>query len=277
MNVTDGQKDMPFDGDIFITRSCDISRREFEENLQGLYGLEKRIRLPAWLKLLAVFSFLAVAFHILLMSVGAAKGVSFGQLFDSYPILALTALLSCAILYISLALMRKYRMVENARADSEFEKSGNDLDIMYNRLGVPKDAKSVDILACSYTVKEGKKVKAELPFDFFNADMKIFIRDNMLCLADISALYEIPLNELKAIKKIEKRISLPSWNKSESVSHKKYKEYKIHEDSSGAVYFKDYYALEITHERMCYEILFPCYEIDTFTKLTGLRYTTVTV
>lgn len=137
----------------------------------------------------------------------------------------------------------------------------------YNRLGVPDDANCVDILCFEYDPD------GEIPTDMDNCldtEMKIYKENESLCLADTEKKYEIPLSQLRRIKAVNKEIGMILWNKKESFRQSPYSAYNIVKNKKGNYVVPKYYELEFEHEGELWLISFPCYEIDTFQKLTGL-------
>lgn len=139
-------------------------------------------------------------------------------------------------------------------------------DPFYKRLGVPDDAKSVDILCFEYDPDR------EFPTDMdncLNTEMKIYKENDSLCFADTEKKYEIPLSQLRRIKAVNKVIGMILWNKKESFRKSPYSEYNIVIKKGNYVVPK-YYELEFEHEGELWFISFPCYELSTFQLLTGL-------
>ena len=101
-------------------------------------------------------------------------------------------------------------------------------------------------------------------------DMKIYKENESLCLADTEKKYEIPLSQLRRIKAVNKEIGMILWNKKESFRQSPYSAYNIVKNKKGNYVVPKYYELEFEHEGELWLISFPCYEIDTFQKLTGL-------
>ena len=101
--------------------------------------------------------------------------------------------------------------------------------------------------------------------------MKLYRRDNFICLADLNNEYSFHISEFKTIRTVNKRISVPLWNKEEACNEGIYKPYKITVNNIGDRFFKPYHILEIEHEAEIWEISFPCYELPLFEQITGLR------
>ena len=92
-------------------------------------------------------------------------------------------------------------------------------------------------------------------------------------VTELAEVYSLDLDELRQIAKVNKRIVVIGWNKEESPKKGEYKEYKIsvNDGAANTVSYKPYYILEGVHNGEAYGIYFPCYELPTFERLTGLR------
>ena len=141
-------------------------------------------------------------------------------------------------------------------------------------LGVPADAAEVDVLVFTYKMKNGEPVARERgmnPTPYAQLNMRAFVKDAQLCLATLDGLYAFPMSELRAIRTVNKHISTLSWNKDDDPDKGIYKPYKMTVDQYGCVHFKPYHILEIEHMGTLWGIYFPCYELPTMEKLTGLH------
>lgn len=144
----------------------------------------------------------------------------------------------------------------------------------YGALGVPQNAPTVDVMGCKYRIKNGKtKLVTSGYFQYINPEMRLFTADGFLCLADCQNLYAIPFTEIRALRKINKSVSLMSWNKEDHFDFGRYAQYKITAGSYGNITIKPYYALEISHDGQEYVLHFPCYELPLFGPATKLPIT----
>ena len=74
----------------------------------------------------------------------------------------------------------------------------------------------------------------------------------------------------RSIKTVKEKITLDSWNKEEAHDEGRYEQYKIKISDVENVTIKSYHILELEHLGELYGIYFPCYELDTFERITGL-------
>ena len=93
----------------------------------------------------------------------------------------------------------------------------------------------------------------------------------MLCIADVNNVIGLPIEDMTGIYKINKRVSFLGWNKEESFNKAPYKQYKMTSNQFGMIFIKPHYSLRFSSFGEEYEILFPAYELETFTSLTGVE------
>ena len=106
---------------------------------------------------------------------------------------------------------------------------------------------------------------------YMNVSVKMYETNDALHIADLENVYSFAKSELKVITTVNKRISVPTWNKDEDPRKGSFKRHKMTVSNMGDVFFKPYYILEIEHESQIFGIYFPCYELEIFEHLTGLK------
>lgn len=87
----------------------------------------------------------------------------------------------------------------------------------------------------------------------------------------LNAKYSIPLSSIRAIRTVNKSVSVMGWNKKEAYNKGIYKQYNIICEDSVSFRFKPYYIVEFTYNNETWGIYIPCYELPAFEKLTGLQ------
>ena len=145
---------------------------------------------------------------------------------------------------------------------------------IFVEMNVPLDLPDTELISFQYTTESGSaevyKSKDEItPFNNFT--MKLYVANCKLYIADLEGKYEIDLASLLRIKTVNKRITLPIWYKDTPHSEGEYKRFNIREEIHGMISFKPYHVLEFEHCGETWGIYFPCYELDTIEKLTGLK------
>lgn len=144
----------------------------------------------------------------------------------------------------------------------------------YEQLNIPIDALKIDIISTKYhTNKKGEhKFANQNLFIPINEETSWFIEEDSLFIADLISVIKIPLNSIKALKEIDKRILLRQWNKEESFNSEKYKSYKIKPQNAGLFLIaKTYYSLEFNVDNEEYNILVPKYDLNNLLKLLPLK------
>ena len=263
-------------GDEFLRKS--ISKEDaqrFTDSFASVTDAFKKAKLPLAFRILEwVLCFYALI--VVMVIVRTIDTLSLAEMYSKAKFFMFSGVVS-AILWLVIFLVGRTKekiVFQDEHMDEMLEKIQEHEDELYASMGVPKDALSVDILTFSYKVKDGEIHPVSGIIDtasYFNADMRIYVENGSLCLADLEEVHAFPLDQLTAIHTMSKRISVDSWNKDESITSEAYKPYKLSEDKYGAVHFKTYHILEIAHEGETFGIYFPCYELPAFERLTGLK------
>lgn len=145
---------------------------------------------------------------------------------------------------------------------------------VYAELGVPGNAKDVDILSFFYKIKDGNikiQEKGMQIAQYFNTEFKFFADSENLYLANLDGKYAFPLSSVTALRTVKKHIRIAGWNKDDAFNQGIYKQYKLTTDQYGCVHCKYYHILEISHQGEIFGIYIPCYELPVFEELTGLK------
>lgn len=138
-------------------------------------------------------------------------------------------------------------------------------------LGVPDTAAAADAFAYCYRVKNGK-IRYQSPASkncCLNESVRLYADADALFVATEQSVLRIPFASSFRIERIEKRKAFYGWNKQEKPNKGAYKQYKIRSNDSGAFTVKPYFALKFYADGEDYELLFPPYEYDTLSRLTG--------
>lgn len=276
IDVTLDKKNETCNGEEFITNTIAKEQIvELEEEQEKLDQTIKDSKLPLLMRAIKNLSG-AVALIIVLGIVKALPTVGLMQAFKNAPFLFIGALV-CASVWAFLQFAGKQKE-KHVLADQNAEHKALKIDArvleIYHELNVPFDAVSVDVLMFSYKIKNGEvvaKASGISTTPYINIDVKAYATAQELCLADLESVYSFKLEELKGIKTVNKRIAIPLWNKEEEPTKGEFKQYKMAVNNLGDVFFKPYYILEGERNGEVFGIYFPCYELATFEKLTGLK------
>ncbi len=271
VDTTFDKKNENFNGREFITRTVSQKKSEEYENKTEL--LEETIEKsehPWWLQILKYLSGL----YFLIIASSCIKA-GFGTALRNAPLLVLTGFLGgilWAILQFSSKIKEK-RVLKEENADEQVSEILTDIASIHKELGVPEDTVDVDTLGFRYKIKNGKIIPQWVglqPTPYFNVELKMYATEEEIRFADVENVYSFAKSDIKAITTVNKRISVPSWNKEEDPRKGSFKPYKMTVNNAGCVFFKPYYILEIEREGQRYGIYFPCYELATVERLTGL-------
>ena len=276
-DLTEDKENEIINGDEFITQKTSESNTQaFEKAMDDNFGLVKEAKLPLLLRIIKGVCGLGG----LILAGGAIKAwdteTPFMQMYEAAPWVFWVAGGCLAVAGVLELLSRK--KAKAVLLSEEGSRTKNTLDTVvkniYAELGVPSSATETDILSFGYKIKDGEihpKARIYETTPFTNLIFRAFTDGESLHLANCEAKYSFPLSELKAIRTVNKRIMLSDWNKDEKPNKGIYKSYKISVNEHDDVYVKPYHVLELEHNGEAFGIYFPCYELPTFEKLTGLK------
>ncbi len=270
-DITEDKNNNILNGSEFITRTAPKQEVEAYENKQN--ELEKTIeksQIPTWL----LKARLCIGFGFLLLVFLCVKT------FISTREVLLRAAIGGAIagilwLILHFALRAKRTKVEREESPMlQLEKIEADFKKIHSEMGVPEDAEKVDILIFKYKTKNGEicpKTAALQLSAYANAEVAMYATDDEIHIADLENVYSFKKFEARGIITVNKRISVPFWNKDVQHNEGKYKQYNIRENNMSLMFFKPYHILRVERDGQRYGIYFPCYELEVFERLTGLR------
>lgn len=270
--------DIP-DGDDFITATVsEVQSQSLVHAAGQAADLMEKADIPKPLRIVRViceFVGLIIAFGIF-RALLKEDSVSLSQAYQNAPWLFWVGGVCLAIWLILAAIGRKKKAEVMSSDESTYTSSNLDSisSNIFAELGVPADARDVDILSFTYKNKKGTAVAVTKGFartPYTNYEYKIYVQDGSLCLANLEHRYEFPLSELRAIRTVKKRIAMAQWNKEMGYNDGIYSVYKITKDQYDCYYIKPYHILEFEHNGDLWGIYFPCYEKPIFEKLTGLK------
>ncbi|MBQ9703028.1 MAG: hypothetical protein IJV68_00615 [Clostridia bacterium] len=262
--------------DRFISKSISGETKQgFEEKTEGFNDTVKKSQLPGWIQIVKYI----LGLYAIIVAVGvlrALTSVNIQQAFSNAPVLIISGIV-CAALWLGLHLYSKKKekdVFEEMDAEEQVASIEEDVNKIYEELGVPQNAAAVDILLFKYKEKDGKIIPKTVGMqtcEFFNMEVKIFVRDGKLHLADVENLYSFDMSKLKSIETINKSTSLLSWNKEIGYDEERYKKHKISVNNLGNIIIKPYHILALEHNGEEWGLYFPCYELEIFEILTGLK------
>lgn len=242
----------------------------------ALDGLNTKAGMPRAFQIL----YYIVYFFSVAMVIGLIRGignVGFATAYHNAPSLFYVAG-GFLVLWAVMAVWkngRKKKVTSTEEFDAAARRAESAAAACAAAMAVPEKAPRVDVLTCKYTVKNGKVkyVTVGVNARYANPEVRIFLENDSLHLADTTHCYAIPLSEIRCLRKINSSVWIAGWNKELGPREGRYKAYKLNTNQYGCVSMKPYYALEILHNGEAYSLPFPCYELPVFQALTKLPIT----
>ena len=275
IDVTENPENEQVNGEGLIVRTLPKKLQDaLEARTQEAEDAAQKSRMPLWFRMVRNLCgyFGLIVFVAVVSNLGE---LGFSKIMKNAPLLVIgggVALVVWAVMFY-LSIKRARRVAEQGNVQEISDALDKSMADAYRALGVPQDAANADVLAFSYRVKEGAIKPHSSPLQttpYLNLDLKAFVEDGNLCLADLECVHAIPLSSLVKIHTVQKRISIPVWSKEIEPREGVYKAYKMSVDKLGDVFFKPYHILEFTQNGEAWGVYFPCYELPTFEALTGL-------
>lgn len=136
-------------------------------------------------------------------------------------------------------------------------------------LGVPQDYATVDVMAYYY-----KPAKSKLSLGdradgiYYNDEMKLFCKDDELCLADDERVFSFPIKDFVRYYLGSEKLPLAWWNKEINYDEGEYLQYGIKTKYTDMACLC--YSLQFVCDSEVYEIIFPEYELEHFQKLVDV-------
>lgn len=152
---------------------------------------------------------------------------------------------------------------ETGDYDRALENLANINQTANDMLGVPPDFESVDVMAYYY-----KPAKGKLDGEYLNEDMKLFRKDDDLCLADIDSVYSFPIKDFVRYFLNSEMFPLAMWNKKENYDEGEYLQYGIKTKYTDMACLC--YSLQFVSGSEVYEIIFPEYELEHFQSIVDV-------
>ncbi|MGN1481518.1 hypothetical protein [Porcipelethomonas sp.] len=276
INITESKDNMEEDGSVFISRQVTPQQRDrLETFFHTGEELEKKSGLSLPLDILmTICGGLGTIILVSDLKILLDKDdITLAQAYHNAPYLFYIEGICWIIFFILWAVKKiKNRKVMESEEFSDFS---DDMESIYNesvsQLEIPENAVEIDVLSFRYKIKNDKeKVVPSFNFDYVNICKYVYAQDRYLCIADMYEVMMIPLESVKRIKKAKKRAMFPYWHKVEDYNSKKYKEYKITQNSQN-IYYANYYIIEIEDIIGEFELYIPNYDIEIFSALTNVQ------
>ena len=254
------------DGEQFVTARLDESfRRAVDEAYAKVDKAHENATLPFWANAVTWLFFIVFAI-VAVVVLRAASELGFAEAFVKLPLWLPIVGAAGFVVWLVLKLI-EYR---NGKKDEETGDYDRTLESLANikqaaedRLGVPPDYATVDVMAYYY-----KPAKGKLDGEYLNEDMKLFSKDDELCLADIDSVYSFPIKDFVRYYLGSEMLPLATWNKEENYDEGEYLQYGIKTKYTDMACLC--YSLQFVCDSEVYEIVFPEYELEHFQKLVDV-------
>lgn len=197
---------------------------------------------------------------------GCAEGTSWNQMYKNAPVLFYVEI-GAFVFWLFLFIFELSKK-NKAYKEADHEGMNRQIKIIEEQIrmemGIPEDAKFVDILCQCYEVKKGKKKLLLQPSTAIvylrNMEMYVWRKDESLFFCDRTDLYKIPVEcfgETELLKNPPVQVS--TWNKEEPIDDKKFKEFKPYQTNAG-IFVKQHYVIHVKGAEEEFVIRIPNYD-----------------
>ena len=272
------KKNTVHDGDCFIAATVsDMTRQSYVRALQNAAKELEATKLNPLLRgLKTVCSWITLI--VFIGTIRALGNVTIAEAFENAPgIFWLMG--GCGVVWLVLTILTN-RKAKAVMAGEDFSMSTrrleSEIDRVFRELQVPDDAKEVDVVQLTYRWKNGTvkiSTTGSETTPYTNVSLRVFRREDVLCLADLENRYELPIAAMRRLKMVKKPLVIQGWNKEERLNDPFYKPYKLTMDNYERVHTKSYGLLELNHDGVDWALWLPPYELNYISALTGLPIT----
>ena len=266
------------EGDCFIAATVsDMTRQSYERALQSAAKELESTKLNPLLRgLKTVCSWITLI--VFLSTIRALRNVTIAEAFENAPFI-FWLMGGCGMVWLVLTILTN-RKAKTVMAGEDFNMSTRrlegEIDRVFRELQVPDDAKQVDVVQLTYRWKNGTvkiSTTGSETTPYTNVSLRVFRREDVLCLADLENRYELPISAMRRLKMVKKPLVIQGWNKEEKLNDPFYKPYKLTMDNYERVHTKSYGLLELNHDGVDWALWLPPYELNYISALTGLPIT----
>lgn len=254
------------DGERFVTARLDKSlSRAVDEAYAKADKAQENATLPFWANAVAWLFFIVFAI-VAVVVLRAASELGFAEAFVKLPLWLPIVGAAGFMVWLVLKLI-EFRNGKKDEESGDYDRALESLasinQAAEDRLGVPPDYATVDVMAYYY-----KPAKGKLDGEYLNEDMKLFSKDDELCLADIDSVYSFPIKDFVRYYLGSEMLPLATWNKEENYDEGEYLQYGIKTKYTDMACLC--YSLQFVCDSEVYEIIFPEYELEHFQKLVDV-------
>lgn len=271
-DITEDKENGKNCSELFLVKKTNENLEKYlDENVEDLESTVSASKLPTPLVLI---EYICGLFGLIVVSSMLTSEVGIRQAIRNAPILCVLGVCSLIIgaALLVASVIKSKRVLKEENAEGKIEKCDRVTKEIFAELEVPADAVDTDVLLFSYKLKDDeiKPVAPGLsPSPYLNHRMMAYVEDDILCLADVGGVYCFPIEKIRALKTVKKRVIIPEWHKEEKHNKGVYKEFKIATNQYGYT-VKGYHVLEMERDGETYGLYFPAYERHTLERLTGI-------
>lgn len=257
------------DSEQFVTARLD---ENFKRTREKIYSKAKMTReavtLPIMANAIAWASFALFAVIAFMFFKDVYKLGLDGAL-ENEPIWLLSVGAAAFVIWLVLKLI-EYRNGKNdektGALDSALEAVVSINQTANDMLGVPSDYTTVDVMAYYYKPAKGKL--NGMDGTYYNDDMKLFRKDDDLCIAGIDSVYSFPIKDFVRYYLGSEKLPLAIWNKEINYDEGEYLQYGIKTKYTDMACLC--YSLQFVCDSEVYEIIFPEYELERFQSIVDV-------
>jgi hypothetical protein len=266
------------EGDCFIAATVsDMTRQSYVRALQNAAKELEATKLNPILRgLKTVCSWITLI--VFIGTIRALGNVTITEAFENAPGI-FWIMGGCGVVWLVLTILTN-RKAKTVMAAEDFNMSTrrleSEIDRVFRELQVPDDAKEVDVVQLTYRWKNGTvkiSTTGSETTPYTNVSLRVFRREDVLCLSDLENRYELPIAAMRRLKMVKKPLVIQGWNKEEKLNDPFYKPYKLTMDNYERVHTRSYGLLELNHDGVDWALWLPPYELNYISALTGLPIT----
>lgn len=273
-DITVNRNNTEINGSEFIKKSISEEKRaEMDSRARELQDIINKAKAPGWMvtaRSISGFSALIMAMN--LIQVALEKG--FSALFAADQIMGTMICLGAAAAWMYLDRDGKAR-VRKLENDPQLKRKNDEIEIeiamIMHEMGVPTNAKSLDVLVFNYKTKDGEIApvsSAMLPSTMMNIECKAYADEDAVYIADGDSVYAFQKSEIKSLRKMDGKVNVYGWNKSDAPSDPKYAAYGVSFNKLGMVTTFSY-VVEIERDGETFGLYLPGYEADVLSDIFG--------
>lgn len=258
----------------FTVRKIGEDAKEAQKSISDkMEELEGKWALPTWLVYLRAI-FLGFGTMLLASSVltlmGKGKG-AFAKVWFNLCFSFGVVLTFIGAFFLVFETLMKAKVEKSDDYKKAVEHIATLIDESRASLGVPENAKEIDVFFFPYTLRDGE-MKDSGVFKYLNRPMRLFSEGEFLCLSDEAAVYGIEKKLFRRILTDPKKTGFTLWNKKDSHLKEPYKSYKINLDHYGVYHVKNVCSVQFTtRDEEKFEIVVPPYEVQHFEALLDVK------